>query len=154
MNSLQERIGQEWKNAMKMRDPKKDVLSLIRTELKNMAISQRTDGNSGTSVEDDVAILVLQRMAKQRGDAIEQFQKGNRPDLVDKEKFELTVIQEFLPMSMTGEEIESLVATVVRELGAKSVRDLGKVMAELMSRAKGRATGANLQTSARRHLAG
>jgi hypothetical protein len=80
-------------------------------------------------------------MAKQRKESIEQFARGGRTDLVEKEKAELAVIQEFMPAQMTEAEVEALIDEAIRETGAAGVRDMGKVMKVLMPKLAGRADG-------------
>lgn len=146
---LQEQIQNDWKEAMKARDPKKDVLSLIRTELKNKAIDGRTSGALGTAVEDELALDVLMKMAKQRREAMEQFTSGDRPDLAQKEAFELSVIESYLPSPLTDAEIEEIVKAIIIETDAQGPKDLGKVMAAAMNRCKGRAPGQVVQARVR-----
>ena len=89
MSSLQEKIESDWKDAFKLRDPKKDVLTLIRTELKNKAISDRSGESHSTTLSDDKALDVITKMAKQRRESAVLFKEGNRPDLEKNELFEL-----------------------------------------------------------------
>src|SRR5690349_10856970 len=97
---LYQDMGDAWKEAMKARDPKKDVLSAIRTEVKNKVINTRSDAGTGGTIDapDDLVLEVLTKMAKQRREAIDEFTKGGRQDLVDKEAFELGVIESYLPL--------------------------------------------------------
>ncbi len=140
MTSLQEKINNDWKQAMKLRDPKKDTLGLMKNELKNKAILERSASHT-TTIEDDAALEVFGKMAKQRHESIKSFQAGNRPDLVEKEAFELAIIESYLPKQLTDDEIKTLVQSVVSELPATSIKDLGKVMGVVMGRAKGKADG-------------
>jgi uncharacterized protein YqeY len=151
MTSLQDQIGEDWKSAMKARDPKKDVLSLIKTELKNKAISERT-GEGGTSVDDMTAYDVLNKMAKQRREAIDSFKAGGREDLAQKEATELEVIQAYLPKQMEQDEVEALVKTVIAEVGATSMKDMGKVMNATIAKAQGRAHGSKVQVAVKKLL--
>jgi len=139
--SLQDDVTEAWKTAMKARDPRKDALSLIRSELKKEAIHTRGDGVSGTDLDDDAALTVLTRMAKQRRESIVEYEKGGRSDLVEKESAELAVVQEFLPAALDEDELLALVDEVIRETGASSPKEMGKVMGPVMKRAAGRADG-------------
>lgn len=142
---IQDQIVHDWKEAMKARDAKKDVLSLMRTELKNKAINGRDAGDSSTVVEDDVALDVLMKMAKQRREAIEQFKAGGRDDLAQKEAFELSVIESYLPRQMTDAEVEDIVKKIIEALNAQGPKDMGKVMSAAMVECKGRASGQMVQ---------
>lgn len=152
--SIQEQVGQDWIAAMKARDAKKDVLSLIKTELKNKAINSRTTSGEGTQVSDEVALDVLSKMAKQRREAIESFLAGGRDSLADKERFELEVIESYLPKAMTTDEISALITKVIQETGASSIKQMGQVMALVMEQAKNRADGKHIQTLVKEKLSG
>jgi uncharacterized protein YqeY len=86
-------------------------------------------------------LQLLSSMVKQRKDSIEQFAKGGRSDLVEKEEAELKVIEEFLPAQLSETELDAAIAEAVREVGAEGVRDMGKVMKVLMPKLTGRADG-------------
>lgn len=145
MTSIQDQIVNDWKEAMKARDAKKDVLSLMRTELKNKAINGRTAGDASTVVADDLALDVLMKMAKQRREAIEQFKAGAREDLAQKEGFELSVIESYLPKQMDDAEVEAIVKEIIAQTGAQGPKDMGKVMSAAMAACKGRAGGQIVQ---------
>ena len=142
---IQDQIVNDWKEAMKARDAKKDVLSLMRTELKNKAINGRSAGDSTTVVDDVLALDVLMKMAKQRREAIEQFQAGARQDLAQKEAFELTIIESYLPKQLDDGEIENIVKKIIVDTSAQGPKDMGKVMSAAMSECKGRASGQAVQ---------
>lgn len=152
MTTLQERINKDWQQAMKDRNPKKDVLSLMRTELKNKAINARAGGAGGVTLEDGEALDVLRRMAKQRKESMESFKSGGRDDLVDKERFELEVIEAYLPAQMSEAAVEDMVRAIIARTGASSVKDLGKVMGAIMTEGKGQLDGNTAQTIAKRLL--
>lgn len=143
--SLQEQVNAAWKDAMKSRDVKKDVLALMRNELKNKAIEIRAAGDQTTVVDDENALQVLMKMAKQRRESISQFETGGRSDLVAKEQAELDVIAGFLPQQMGEDELRALVQAQVDAVGATSMKDMGKVMGPVMAKTKGRANGGQVQ---------
>jgi uncharacterized protein len=145
-------IGTAWKEAMKARDPKKDVLSSIRTEVTNKVINTRSDGAGEIDAPDDVVLDVLGKMAKQRKESIEEYKKGGRQDLVDKESFELSVIESFLPQKMSADELNAAVKQAITDSGATSAKDMGKVMKVIMERVKGRADGKDVQTAVKAAL--
>jgi uncharacterized protein len=151
MTSLQEKINNDWKEAMKMRDPRKDTLGLMKNELKNRAISDRSDKHS-TLIDDEAAVEVFKKMAKQRQESIRSFQAGKREDLVEKEAAELTIIESYLPKQLTDDEIKTLVESVASELHVTSIKELGKVMGVAMARVKGKADGNRVQFAVKQFL--
>ena len=152
--SLQENITEAWKAAMKARSAEKDILALMRTELKNKAIATREAGSSSTEVNDEIALGVFQKMAKQRKDSIEQYKTGGREDLVASEQAELEVIKRYLPQPMSEAEIDAVIQKVMADTGASSMQDMGKVMGPSMGQLKGRADGKQVQARVRALLGG
>jgi uncharacterized protein YqeY len=145
MMSLQTKIVEEWKNALKTKDQKKDALSMIITELKNRAIKDNVKGEARV-VSDDVAIEVLQKMAKQRKEAIEAYQMALRQDLVAKEQLELSVVESYLPKPLSDDELQSIIAKAINEVGASSLKDMGPVMSASIKAVGGRADGKRIQS--------
>ena len=130
---LRDSITQAQKDAMKARD--KDRLAAIRlilAKIKDRDIELRT----ATAIGDDDAIIseVLQKMAKQRRESITMYEQGGRQELADQEKGELAVIEEFLPQQMSEDEVKAAIESIKAEIGAESVKDMGKVMAVLKER--------------------
>jgi uncharacterized protein YqeY len=122
--------------AMKAKDSARlGAVRLILSQLKNRDIELRT----GTApADDDVMVMeVLGKMAKQRRESIEMFEKGGRAELAAAEKAELEVIESFLPKQMSEEEAKAAIAGIVAEVGATSVKDMGAVMAQVKARLQG-----------------
>ena len=131
---LLERIKDDMKQAM--RDHAKARLSTIRLILaavKQIEVDQRI------TLEDTDVLAIIDKMVKQRRDSIEQFDKAGRDDLSNKEKFEIEVIQEYLPQQLTESEITNLITEAISSTGAESMRDMGKVMGILKPKMQGRA---------------
>lgn len=149
-------IGDAWKAAMKARDPKKDVLAAIRTDVKNRVINTRSEAGTGGTIDasDDVVLDVLKKMAKQRKESIEEYTKAARADLADKEKYELGVIESFLPKAMGADELTALVKDAVAECGATTAKDMGKAMKAAMAKVAGRADGKDVQAAVKAALGG
>jgi len=146
---LTETIRSEMTAAMKAGDaPRRDALRLLVASLHNARIA------AGHDLDDDEALRVLQREAKQRRDSIEEFRKGNRDDLVRIEEAELAVITSFLPAELSHEELGAIVRGVIDEAGATGPGDLGKVMGPLMERLAGRADGRRANALVRELLSG
>jgi len=120
-------------SAMKARDATTTAaIRLIQAAIKNRDIEMRT----GTApADDDLTVTeVLQKMAKQRRESIEMFEKGGRAELAEAEKGELAVIEGFLPRQMDEGEAKAAIGAIVQELGASSLKDMGRVMAEVKAR--------------------
>jgi len=130
---LRDSITQAQKDAMKARE--KDRLAAIRlilAKIKDRDIELRT----ATATGDDDAVIseVLQKMAKQRRESITMYEQGGRQELADQEKSELAVIEEFLPQQMSEDDVKAAIESIKADIGAESVKDMGKVMAELKAR--------------------
>jgi uncharacterized protein YqeY len=132
--SLQARIQEDMKAAMRSGD--KDRLSCIRLIM--AAVKQR-EVDERITLDDTQVLGVLEKMGKQRRESIAQFQAGNRPDLVEKENAELAIISAYMPAALSDAELDALINSAVSETGAASIKDMGKVMALIKSKAQGRA---------------
>ena len=132
--ALKERITEDMKAAMKAAD--KERLGTIRLAL--AAIKQR-EVDERITLDDAQVLAVLDKMIKQRREAITQFQTGGRADLVAKETAEIGVLQGYLPSQMSEAEIDALIAQSIAATGATSLKDMGKVMALVKPKAQGRA---------------
>jgi len=132
--SLKERITQDMKDAM--RSAEKERLGVIR--MLQAAIKQR-EVDERISLDDAQVLSVIEKMIKQRKEAIAQFEAGNRTDLAEKEATEAKQLSAYLPAQLSQSEIEALVAAAIAETGAATVKDMGKVMALVKTRAAGQA---------------
>ena len=134
--SLQERLVDDMKAAMKSGDALRvSVIRLLRSEIRNAEIAK------GQPLTDDELVQVVARESKRRREAIEQFQKGGRADLVDKETAELHILSRYLPEQLDEGEIVGIAREVISELQAMSKADKGRVMGVMMQRVRGRADG-------------
>lgn len=134
--SLQEKLADDQKAAMKSGDQVKlSTLRLLRSAIHYVEVERR-----GT-LDDEGVLSVIARQAKQRRESIEEFKKGNRPDLVEKEEAELAILQEYLPAQASREEVETVVRQVILETGARGKQDMGKVMPQVISKLRGKADG-------------
>ena len=113
------------------------TLRLILAALKDRDIAARGKGNS-EGISDEDILELLQKMVRQRRDSIELFEKGGRQDLADKEAEEIEVIKRFLPKQLDPDQVRSAVQEVIEELGAATIKDMGRVMAALKERYAGR----------------
>ena len=134
---LEEKIFNDYKEAMKARDAlRSSVLSFLRAELLNLAVAKKK-----TALEDAEAVAVIKRQIKQRQDSIEQFAKGGRQEMADKEKKEQEILQGYLPPEMPAEEIKKVIEEVVAATDASGIKDIGRVMKEVSAKIAGRADG-------------
>ena len=132
--SLKERITQDMKDAMRSGD--KERLGNIR--MLQAAIKQR-EVDERIMLDDTQVLAVVEKMIKQRKEAIAQFEAGGRADLAAKEKTEIELLQAYMPEQLSSAEVEALVATAIAETAASTIKDMGKVMALVKIRAAGRA---------------
>lgn len=131
---LREQVNEQMKAAMKAREPEKlGALRLLLAAVKQREVDERI------TLDDAGVIAVVEKMIKQRKDSIAQFEKAARQDLADKEKFEVAVLEGYLPQQLPQSEIEAIVAEAVAATGAKSPADMGKVMGVVKPRLAGRA---------------
>lgn len=134
--SLKERLFTELKDSMRNKDQlRKNVITMIRADIKQIEVDKRIE-----PTEEDI-IEIISRHAKQRRDSIKEFEKGGRDDLVEQAKQEISVLMEYLPKQLSKEEIEIIVKEVIADIGASSMKDMGKTMAAVMPKLKGKADG-------------
>jgi uncharacterized protein YqeY len=135
--TLRTQFNDSLKDAMRAKDQRAvSTLRLILTELKNRDIDARSRGVTD-GIDEPSILSMLQTMVKQRNESAGMYEQGGRPELAQQEREEITVIERFLPKQMTDEESAAAIDTIVTELGASSIKDMGKVMAELKARHAG-----------------
>jgi uncharacterized protein len=151
---LREKLSDAMKDAMRARDTVGlGTIRLILAKIKEADIAARTE-TSRDGVPEDRILSILQGMIKQRNESIALYTKGNRPDLADKEKAEIVVIERFLPQQMDEAAVETAVRAAVAESGAKSVKDMGAVMAALKAKYAGQMDFAKASAAVKKALAG
>ena len=134
---LRDKLNEALKDAMRARDQSAvGAIRLILAKLKEVDIAARTE-TSRAGVADDRILSMLQGMIKQRNESVALYDKGNRPDLADKERAEITVIERFLPQQMDEAAVDAAVREAIASSGAKSMKDMGAVMAALKAKYAG-----------------
>jgi len=134
---LEEKIFDAYKEAMKNKDGlKSSVLNFLRAEFMNVAFAKKKK-----NLDDSDCLAVIRKQMKQREESIEQFIKGNRQDLADKEAEELKILKAYLPQELSSDEIKKIVEEAVVLTQAGSIKDMGKVMKEVNLKIAGRADG-------------
>ncbi|MDD9922770.1 MAG: GatB/YqeY domain-containing protein [Boseongicola sp.] len=129
---LREEISQALKSAMKAKKPQcVSTLRLILAAIKDRDIAARGNGSDSDGISDDEIMKVLQTMVKQRQESIKMYEQGGRPELAKQEAEEIEIIQEFLPQQLSEDEIATIVSAAIDDLGANSLKDMGRMMAHL-----------------------
>ncbi len=134
MSALKARITDDMKAAMRAKE--KERLGVIRMAL--AAIKQR-EVDDKIELDDTQVTAVIEKMLKQRRDSIEQFESAGRTELADQEKFEVSVLQEYMPEALSEEEIAAAIDKAIADTGAASIKDMGKLMGTLKPQLQGRA---------------
>ena len=132
--SLKNRIQDDVKNAMRAHERGQlAALRLVTAAIKQKEVDERIE------LSDEQVLAVLDKMVKQRRESLEQFENAGREDLAEKERFELGLIQTYLPEPLGADELAALIRNTIEELGASSIRDMGQVMTALRGQVQGRA---------------
>ena len=147
--SLKDRIHSDIKDAMRGGDARRrDALRLLTAALKQREVDERKE------LGDADVVAVIDKMIKQRREAITQFEKGGRQDLADKDRFEISAFQAYMPQSLSDGEVEAAIAEVIAATGAKAPSDMGKVMGALKGKLAGRADMTKVSALVKARLAG
>jgi len=132
--SLKVKITEDMKAAMRARDaPRLSAIRLLLAAMKQKEVDERIE------LSDTDVVSIIDKMMKQRRESITQYEAGNRRDLADAEKFEITVLQAYMPQALSEAEVEAEIAAAMQATGAKAMSDMGKVMAVLKPKLAGRA---------------
>ena len=149
MMGIEARLAEDLKQVMKSGD--KVALEAIRGVRAQIQLAKTSRDES---LSEERVIEVLAREVKKRRESIALYEQGNRRDLADNEKREIAVIESYLPAALSDGEIDSIIAEAIGETGAQAVKDMGKVMAFLMPKIKGRADGRAVQERVKKKLGG
>lgn len=132
--SLKERISEDVKNAMRAKERDQlGVLRLISAAIKQREVDERIE------LDDSQVLAVIEKMVKQRRDSLEQFEAAGRDDLAQQERFELDLLQAYMPEQLDPAELSALIGATIKEVGADSMRDMGAVMNAIREQVQGRA---------------
>ena len=146
---LRDQLNEDIKSAMKARATEKlNALRLLLSEVKRKEVDERI------TLDDTGVIGVVEKMLKQRKDSISQFEKAARQDLADKEKFEVGILEAYLPQQLSAAEVDAIIAEAVASTGAKSAADMGKVMGVVKPKLAGRADMGKVSGLVKAKLAG
>ena len=145
--SLKEKLQEDLKSSMKNKDTiRKSVVTLIRAAIKQYEVDNRVE------LADDAIIDIISKQLKQRKDSLAEFVKANRDDLVEETKSEIQVLEGYLPQQLSEEELEKIVIETIAEVGATSMKDMGKIMATIKPKTAGRADGRKINELVKKNL--
>ncbi|MBU1998588.1 MAG: GatB/YqeY domain-containing protein [Candidatus Omnitrophota bacterium] len=145
---LEEKVFNDYKEALKGKDSvKSSILSFLRAQFMNLAVEKKK-----TKLEDGDCVTVIKKLVKQHQDSIEQFTKGVRLDLADKEAKELQILKAYLPEELSSDEINKVIEEVIRETQAQGAKDMSRVMKEVMNKVSGKADNKLVSDSVRKRL--
>lgn len=146
---IKAKLQQDLVAAMKNKDERRvSILRLLRSAIRQQEIDRRKD------LSEEEVITILQQAVKKHKDSITAYRQGQRYDLVEQEEYELNIIQSYLPQPLSQDELTAIIEATIRQVGASSMRDIGKVMGSVMAQVKGRADGALVQAIVRAKLGG
>ena len=147
MTSIAERLVSDLGTAMRDKDAqRRDVLRYLRSEIKNAEIEK------GRDLTEDEVQSVIQRQIKQRKESIEQFERGNRQDLVDAEQAQILILQEYLPPQLDSSELQRIATDIAAQLGLSGSKDMGKLMEPLRAKVGTQAEGRAVSNAAKKVL--
>lgn len=145
--SLKQVLLDDLKAAMKEKDNiKKNVITMVRAGILQIEKDKKIE------LDDEGVLEVIAKAVKQRKDSIPDYERGDRPDLVENLKKEIEILMTYLPQQLSEDELDSIVAHTIYEVGAQSAKDMGRVMKALMPKVKGRADGRLVNELVKKHL--
>ncbi|MCF6466523.1 aspartyl-tRNA amidotransferase [Clostridium sp. Cult2] len=145
--ALKEKLMEDLKTSMKNKDTvRKNTITMVRAAIKQIEVDQRIE------LKDEKILEIISKQLKEKKNAIEDFKKGQRQDLVDLTQKEMDILLEYLPKQLTKEEIKEIVVSTIAEVNAESMKDIGLVMKSVMPKVKGKADGNTVNKIAREIL--
>lgn len=146
--SLKEKLMEDLKISMKNKDIlRKNTITMVRAAIKQEEVDKRID------LDDEGIIQIMGKQLKEKRNSIEEFKKGNRQDLVDQAEAEIAILLEYLPKQLTEEELTEIVKDVLDKGGYTSMKDMGKIMKDVMPKVQGKADGNMVNQVVRKILA-
>lgn len=145
--SIQDKLMDDLKTSMKNKEKlRKNVITMVRAAVKQREVDERVE------LSDEDVIDIISKQVKQKRDAIVEFQRGERQDLVDTTNEEIAILLEYLPLQLTEEELDQIVKDAIEEVNAETVKDIGKVMGVVLPKVKGKADGSAVNKLVRQYL--
>lgn len=145
--SLKQVLLDDLKTAMKEKDNiRKNVITMVRAGILQIEKDKKIE------LDDEGVLEVIAKAVKQRKDSLPEYEKSNRPDLVENLKREIDILMSYLPQQLSEDELDSIITQTIYEVGAQSAKDMGRVMKALMPKVKGRADGRLVNELVKKHL--
>lgn len=145
--SLKQKLQEDLKSSMKNKDTvRKSVITLIRAAIKQYEVDNRQE------LGDEGVIDIISKQLKQRKDSLVEFEKAGREDLIEETKSEIQVLEEYLPQQLSEDELEQIVIQTIAEVGATSMKDMGKIMSTIKPKTAGRADGRKINELVKKNL--
>lgn len=145
--SLKEKLQEDLKSSMKNKDTvRKSVITLVRAAIKQYEVDKRKE------LSNDGVIEIISKQLKQRKDSLVEFEKAGRDDLIEETKSEIQVLEEYLPQQLSEDELEQIVIETIAEVGATSMKDMGKIMSTIKPKTAGRADGRKINELVKKNL--
>ena len=149
--SISDQVDNDIKDAMRAKQSDRlSVLRLLKAAIKNAAIEK---GGQAGVLDDAEATVVIRKQVKQRQDSVESFSQGGRPELAEKERLEITLLQNYLPQAFSAEQIDAYITEAITETGATTKAQMGVVMKAVQAKVAGRADGKTLSQQVQKRLA-
>ncbi|MDD2446353.1 MAG: GatB/YqeY domain-containing protein [Tissierellia bacterium] len=134
--SLKEKLMEDFKSSMKNKDTmRKNTITMVRASIKQTEVDERKE------LTDEEILDIISKQVKEKRNAIEEFRKGSRDDLINQTENEIEILLKYLPEQLSEEELEEIVRETIREINAISMKDIGKIMKSVMPKVKGRTDG-------------
>lgn len=145
--TLKDKLMEDLKASMKNKDSvRKNTITMIRAAIKQLELDQRKE------LEDDEVLEIISKQLKEKRNALEDFKKAERQDLIDLTEEEINILLEYLPKQLSDKELRQIVIKTIDELGAKDLKDMGKIMKSIMPKIKGKADGGRVNKIVREIL--
>jgi len=145
--TLKDKLMEDLKASMKNKDSvRKNTITMIRAAIKQLELDQRKE------LEDDEVLEIISKQLKEKRNALEDFKKAERQDLIDLTEEEINILLEYLPKQLSDEELRQIVIETIDEVGAKDLKDMGKIMKSIMPKIKGKADGGRVNKIVREIL--
>ncbi len=145
--TLKDKLMDDLKESMKNKEQvRKSVVTLIRSAIKQKEVDERVE------VSEEDVLVIIQKQLKQRKDALEEFKKAQREDLILQTEQEIDILTQYLPKQLTDDELESIIRDIINQIGATTMKDMGKIMGLATPKVQGKADGKRINEVAKKFL--